>query len=391
VRIAYVTETYPPEVNGVALTVERAVRHLRQRGHAVDLIRPRQRGEPALNAAQELRTSGCPIPFYPDLRFGWAAPAGLRRRFAERRPQLVHIATEGPLGWSALRAACALGLPVSSDFRTNFQQYSRYYGLGWIAPLVFDYMRRFHNQARVTFVPTEETRRHMAAAGFERLKVVGRGVDTLHFTPAKRCAMLRRSWGVGDGEVGHDGPVLLYVGRLAAEKNVALALCAFDAVRQRLPAARMVVVGDGPLRRKLERDFPAATFVGMQRGEALARHYASADLFLFPSVSETFGNVTLEALACGLPVVAFDTAAAADHVDDCDSGLLPAVGDEHGFVAAVCSLAWHRRQLDAMRAHARHAAQQARWPEVLNAFERHLLEAASLPLPAIERGEVLAA
>jgi glycosyltransferase involved in cell wall biosynthesis len=385
VRIAYVTETYPPELNGVALTVQRTVRHLRQRGHEVELIRPRQAGEAPLDADDELRTAGCPLPMYPDLRVGLVSSSTLSRRFERSQPDLVHVATEGPLGWAALRAAQAQNLPVTADFRTNFHEYSRYYGLGWLSPLVYDYLRRFHNQTHRTFVPTEATRRQLAGAGFERLAVVGRGVDATQFTPEKRSGALRRAWGASEG------PVLLYVGRLAAEKNVTLALCAFEAVRLRMPTAAMIVVGDGPQKRKLQRDFPAAQFVGVQRGDALARHYASADLFLFPSVSETFGNVTLEALASGLPVIAFDTAAAADHVDDCDSGLLTPVGDESGFIAAVCSLAWQHQHLGSLREHARRAALKANWPDVLGRFEAQLMETASLHRAGVAAGAALAA
>lgn len=383
-RIAYVTETYPPELNGVSLTVERAVRHLRQR-HAVELVRPRQRGEAARDSAQELRTTGCPIPMYPQLRMGLVAAGSLRRRFQRTQPQLVHVATEGPLGWAALRAAHASNLPVTADFRTNFHQYSRYYGFGWLSPLVYDYLRRFHNRCQLSFVPTEAVRAELERAGFERLAVVGRGVDTVLFDPQRRSAALRRLWGA------ERGPVLLYVGRLAAEKNVTLALCAFEAVRSHLPTARMVVVGDGPMRRKLEADFPAVRFVGVQRGEALAEHYASADLFLFPSLSDTFGNVTLEALACGLPVVAFETAAAALHVGDCENGLLAPVGDEHAFVAAVCNLAWQHEHLGPMRECARAAALRANWSEVLGRFEAHLADTIAAHASAVSAGAAYAA
>ena len=384
-RIAYVTETYPPELNGVSLTVERTVNHLRHRDHEVELIRPRQGAEAPLDSAQELRTLGCPIPMYPDLRLGLAASGTLKGRFERTQPQLVHVATEGPLGWAALRAAQALGLPVSSDFRTNFHQYSRYYGFGWLSPVVQDYLRRFHNQTQRTFVPTRAMRSELAGSGFERLEVVGRGVDTDLFTPAKRSAQLRAQW------QGEEGPVLLYVGRLAAEKNVTLALCAFEAVRLRMPSARMVVVGDGPMRRRLEVEFPDAHFTGVQRGEALARHYASADLFLFPSLSETFGNVTLEALASGLPVIAFDTAAAAEYVDDCDSGLLAPVGAEKAFIAAACSLAWQHRHLAAVREHARRAALKAQWSDVLGRFEAQLAETVDAHAAAATAGAALAA
>lgn len=384
-RIAYVTETYPPELNGVSLTVERTVRYLRGRGHRVELIRPRQAGEEAGEADDELRTIGCPIPLYPDLRLGLASTATLRHRFERTQPEVVHVATEGPLGWSALRAARSLGLPVTSDFRTNFHQYSRYYRMGWLAPVVYDYLRRFHNQGQHTFVPTQALRHELAGAGFERLEVVGRGVDTTLFTPDKRSAALREAWGAGDG------PVLLCVGRLAAEKNVGLALCAFDAVRQRVPDATMVVVGDGPLRKRLEAEYPGVRFVGALRGDELAAHYASADLFVFPSLSETFGNVTLEALASGLPVVAFDTAAAADHVDDCDSGLLAPVGDDKAFVAAVCSLASQHRDLGPLRAQARRSALKAHWGEVLGRFEAHLVDAVAAHAGGVRAGAALAA
>src|SRR5207249_3438025 len=142
--------TYPPELNGVSLTVERAVRHLRACGHEVDLIRPRQAAETALASANELRTMGCPIPMYPDVRIGLASAATLRQRFKRSRPDIVHAATEGPLGWAALRAARAMDVPFTSDFRTNFQEYSRYYGLGWLSPVVYDYLRRFHNHGQRT-------------------------------------------------------------------------------------------------------------------------------------------------------------------------------------------------------------------------------------------------
>jgi len=384
-RIAYVTETYPPEVNGVSLTVARTVRYLRSRGHEVDLIRPRQPGEAALDDATELRTMGCPIPMYPDLRIGLASAATLKQRFERTQPELVHSATEGPLGWSALRAAQALSLPLTTDFRTNFHEYSRYYGLGWFQPVVLDYLRRFHNQAQRSFVPTHALRQRLREQGFERLDVVGRGVDTVLFSPEKRSQALRDELGASDG------PILLYVGRLAAEKNVALALCAFDAVRLRMPDATMVVVGEGPLRKKLEAEFPAARFVGAQHGEELARWYASADLFLFPSISETFGNVTLEALASGLPVIAFDTAAAAEHVDDCDNGLLAPVGEEAAFIASVCSLAWQHRHLGAVRARARQAALKANWADVLGQFESLLQQTVQAHAARTVGGVALAA
>jgi len=366
-RIAYITDTYPPEVNGVALTVVRTVRHLREHGHVVDLIRPHQPGAVADPSGREWLTRGMRLPMYPDLRFGLAWPAALRRRFEAGWPDLVHLATPGPLAWSALRAARALGVPVSSDFRTNFHRYSGYYHLGAFAPLVLAVLRQVHNRTDRTFVPTAELARELGAAGFRRLTVLGRGVDTALFRPDRRRAELRSAWGAND-----DTPVLLSVGRVAAEKNIGLTLRAFRVLQRQRPDARLVVVGDGPLRAALEPAHPQVRFLGMRRGEELAACYASADLFCFPSLTETFGNVTLEALASGLPVVAYDIAAAAEHVRSGVSGLLVPPGDEAAFEGAVCALAADPARLASMRAAAVAAAQGARWDDVLARFERHL-------------------
>ena len=383
-RIAYVTETWPPELNGVSLTVERTVRFLRGRGHLVELIRPRQPGEARLDASDEFRTAGCVIPMYPDLRFGLALPGSLRQRFRQSRPDLVHLATPGPLAWAALAAAGSLGIATTSDFRTNFHQYSRHYGLGFLAGGVLGLLRRFHNLTRRTFVPTQASRRELTRAGFQHISVVGRGVDTSRFTPAARSAELRESWQAGD-----DTPVFLAVGRVAAEKNVELALRAFESARRQRPDLRMVVVGDGPARERLAAAYPAARFVGAKRGDELAAYYASADAFLFPSLSDTFGNVVMEALASGLPVVAFDCAAAAEHVVDGMSGRIAVPGDEAGFIAEATALAVDPRSLRPMRDAAVNAARRATWNEVLERFESRLqetvdaLEAAPAHVPVV--------
>jgi glycosyltransferase involved in cell wall biosynthesis len=369
--IAYVTETYPPELNGVALTVARMVDGLRARGHAVQLIRPRQHGERAVGHAEEWLAPGMPLPLYAGLRIGLPVVGRLAERWSRLRPDLVHIATEGPLGWAALRAARLLGLPVTSDFRTNFDDYSGHYGFGWMSGVVRAYLRHFHNGTDRTFVPTQAVRSMLERKGYRRLEVVGRGVDCRKFAPARRSETLRAEWGASDG-----APVLLYVGRLAAEKNVPLAFRAFDAVRARVPGARMVVVGDGPLRARLQQQWPDARFVGQQNGVALAAHYASADIFLFPSTTETFGNVTLEALASGLLVVAFRSGAAAVHIDDCASGVLADGGDDQGFIAGACALAQQFRWLTPMRQSARDAALLASWESVMARFESSLTDTA---------------
>lgn len=334
-RLGIVTETYPPEINGVALTIARWVEGLRQRGHAVHLVRVRQSDEAsaAPDALDTLRLPGFRLPGYPQLHGGWPVYRVLLAHWRRRRPDLVHVVTEGPLGYSALWAARRLGIPVSTSFHTHFQGYSRHYHLGWLARPILAYLRHFHNQGVQTLVPTAELAEQLQALGFLRTQVLARGVDTGLFSPSRRDPALRATWGAAP-----EAPVALSVGRLAAEKNLELVIAAFQAIRQTQPAARLVLVGDGPLAARLRARHPDVVYCGMRRGEDLAAHYASADVFLFPSLTETFGNVVLEALASGLAVAAFDYAAARAHVQPGRHGRLAPFGDADTFVAAATAL-----------------------------------------------------
>ena len=369
-HIAFVTETYPPELNGVSATVARAVRWLRTRGHLVHLVRPRQRGESAKDDAEEWRVAGLPLPMYRDLRMGLPVFSGLNRRWRMKRPDVIHVATEGPLGWAACLTGRRIGVPVTSDLRTHFDLYSDYYGLGFMRGLVSGYLRSFHNATDCTFVPTTALATSLRARGFERLSVVGRGVDAERFAPAQRSEQLRQAWGATP-----DDPVLLHVGRLAAEKNIPLVLRAFESMQTLRPRARLVMVGAGPLRQNLERLAPpGVVFAGELRGQGLAEHFASSDIFLFPSLTETFGNVTLEALASGLVVVAFDVAAASVHITHGTSGFVAEPGDDAEFVALARRAVEDLHRLSPMRQSARRAALAASWDSTLNGFEDVLLK-----------------
>jgi glycosyltransferase involved in cell wall biosynthesis len=366
-RVAMVTETYPPEVNGVAMSMARLVNGLHERGHDVQLVRPRQAmapGDIADTRFDEVLTRGCPIPRYPHLRMGLPAQRALMRLWSQRRPDVVHIATEGPLGWSALQAARKLELPVTTDFRTNFHAYGQHYGISWLAQPILAYLRAFHNQAHCTMVPTDAMRGDLAARGFEHLHVVGRGVDTRLFDPARRNAALRRSWGADNNDL-----VLAYVGRLAAEKNLDAVLAAYEAVRALSADTKLLFVGDGPLRDALRARCPQAIFAGHRGGDDLAAHYASADVFLFSSLTETFGNVTTEAMASGLPVVAFDSAAAGQLIAHGRNGLLAAGTDLPDFVRAALPLTTDATLRASLGAAARETACRIDWRSVVVRFE----------------------
>jgi glycosyltransferase involved in cell wall biosynthesis len=380
-RVAFVTETWPPEVNGVAMTSARLVDGLRARGHRVHVVRPRQcRGDEA--AAHETVLAGLPLPGYAGLRFGLPAGRALRAAWRVEPPDVVHVVTEGPLGLSALVAACALGIPVSSGFHTHFEHYSAHYRAGWLRPLVAGYLHAFHRRAQATLVPTAALAGELRACGVPGVTVVGRGVDTALFTPSRRDRALRRGWGLAD-----DALLCVYVGRLAAEKNLDTVLAAFAALRRVRTDARMLWVGDGPLGEWLRAHHPDHLFAGVQRGEALARCYASADLFLFPSLTETFGNVVAEAMASGLAVLAYRRAGAAELVTDGIDGIVVAAGERDAYLRAAVALA----RDDALRARlgaAAHLAMQVRgWDAVVSAFEDALRRCTDARSRAIRRGD----
>lgn len=378
-HIALVSETFPPEINGVANTLGRLCQGLRERGHRLQLIRPRQNEDARAQPDDELLlTRGWPLPGYAGLQWGQSALHKLLRRWQLRRPDVLYIATEGPLGLSALRAARRLGIPVVSGFHTNFQQYSSHYGLSLLNRLLTGYLRWFHNRTRMTLVPSPDQRLELQRRGFERLELLARGVDGQLFHPSRRSAELRASWGLGEADIA-----VLHVGRLAAEKNLQLLVRSFHALQQQNPQQhlRLVLVGDGPQRAQLQAELPDAVFCGVQRGERLSEHYASGDLFLFPSLSETFGNVVLEALASGLAVVAYDQAAAAQHIRHGHNGALASPGDEQAFIDAAQWLLEDAESLRRVRLNARQHAGRQGWPEIIEQFEQHLLVACTPPLP----------
>ncbi|WP_331832114.1 glycosyltransferase family 1 protein [Pseudomonas sp. LH21] len=382
-RITLVSETFPPEINGVANTLGRLSEGLRLRGHQVELIRPRQATDNGVgNDEALLLCRGWPLPGYPGLQWGEVSMHKLWRRWRRQRPDVLYIATEGPLGLSALRAARRLGVAVVSGFHTNFPQYSGQYGLGLLSRLLTHYLRWFHRRTAITLVPSASQRLELERRGFERLGLMARGVDASLFNPARRSQALREQWGLGVDDIA-----VLHVGRLAAEKNLALLRPCMEALGEAYPQRRLrlVIVGDGPMRGQLEQQLPDAVFCGAQRGEVLAEHYASGDLFLFPSLTETFGNVVLEALASGLAVVAYDEAAAAQHIRHGHSGALAMPGDQAAFIDAACWLLEEGETLRRVRLNARQHASRQGWPAIVEQFEGYLYSACREPQAAREQ------
>ncbi len=375
-HITIVSETFPPEINGVANTLRYLCQGLMRRGHRVTVVRPRQSHEskgtfPEAGEclfSQEHVVTGLPLPGYGDLRFGVPRPGYLAALWKRERPDAIYVATQGPLGVAAVSAARSAGIPISSGFHTNFHAYSRYYNAGFLEKLLCSYGRWFHNRTALTLVPTRKIARTTASMGIHPTCVWSRGVDCNHFAPQKRDVALRQQWGLRPND-----RAVLYVGRLAPEKNLQMAVSCFERIRGLHPNARFILVGDGPMRKRLAERHPDYVFAGTRRGEDLARHYASGDIFLFPSKTDTFGNVVTEAMASGLAVVAFDDAAASEHIRHMDNGMKAHLSDDEHFVDHALLLADQPTLMNRIRAQARLDALDLNWAAQIEQFEQLIL------------------
>jgi len=362
-RIAYFAETFLPKWDGIANTLCYLLDHLADRGHTSLMFAPQ--GAPARYA--ETPIVGLPsvaFPLYSELRL--VPPVvDVERELAAFRPDLVHLVNPASLGLVGLRNARSLDLPIVASYHTDIPGYAVQYGLGLLRDPLWAYFRWVHNQADLNLCPSRFTQRELKAQGFQRVKVWGRGVDTRRFSPRFRSEAWRLRLSGGCPEL----PLLLYVGRLATEKRVEWLRPIFAW----LPEVRLAIVGDGPRRTELEDLFAhtPTVFTGYLHGEDLARAYASADLFVFPSANETFGNVVLEAMASGLPVIAPRSGGPVDHVIDGVNGFLFDSDDGADLVALLRWLVSDSSCARQLGGSARAYAESQSWEVILD----ELLEA----------------
>lgn len=381
-KFMLVTDTFPPLINGVSRTLRLLAAGLADRGHEVAVITTVE-ADGSLPAVSIEKAPSLPLPGYPGLRLGLASRRLLERRMRSFQPDGVYVAVESMLGMSALSAARRLGIRAVSGFHTNFHSYSKDYRLPILKGAAERYLRWFHNRASRTLTPSVTTASELRTMGIPNVGVMGRGVDASLFHPAKRSRELRAKLGAGD-----ETPVALYAGRIAAEKNMPLAIKAFHRIQQQRPDARCVFAGGGPRVEELRSKHPEFHFAGACDDDLLAQYYASADIFIFPSLTETYGNVVAEAMASGLVTAAFDYAAGRLLIRHGETGYLAAFGDEAEFLTQTDAALANWRN-DTMRTAARKAVEPLSWSDIVVQFERELLGGDShptvpqpLPVPA---------
>jgi len=334
VRIALVSDTYTPQVNGVTTVVRRVAETLRSAGHPVAVVAPRYpTGDTA--SLDELRIPSVPFPPYPSIRLSLPLRGRVFAHLDRFAPDVVHVATEGPLGAMGRRYALRHDIPLVTSFHTHFPAYTRHYGVPALAPLVWRWLVHFHRPARMIHTPGEAVQDELIAQGLTRTVVWGRGVDTRHFDPARLNSGWRRWLGGSD-----ETCVVLHVGRLAAEKNLRVLVEAWRLAHERLGRrATFVIAGDGPEAAYVSTRAPFARRLGFIDRDSLAVLYASADLCVLPSRTETCGLVALEAMASGLPVIAAAAGGLPESVRHDANGWLVPPDDAAGFADAIVALA----------------------------------------------------
>ena len=358
-RLAIVSDTYTPQVNGVARTLERLASAVLARGGAVHVETV---DDPtALRDPRVYRAPSTPFWAYSALRIAAPSRREMVERLAAFRPTLVHVATPFGVGLAGRSAARALGVPVVSSYHTAFDEYLQHYGLGALDGAALPFLRWFHNGTRCTFAPSRTTAARLEAQGFDGLRIWGRGVDPLRFHPRFRDAAMRAAMGAREADV-----VVAYVGRLAPEKQVDVVLRAVARLKASALGSRvrLAIAGDGPDAARLRALAPEDTwFAGMLHGENLARFYASADLLAFPSTTETFGNVVLEAMASGLPVVAPDSGATLE-LADAQTALTVPAGEVSAWTQAIARLVKDPSERERLRASSTAVAAARTWDSV---------------------------
>ncbi|WP_373686351.1 glycosyltransferase family 4 protein [Acinetobacter sp. YH12096] len=369
-KIAIVTDTWAPEINGVAHSLLQLCKGLQQQGNSIFLIRPEQSEScQDFKPDQECLVRAQSIPRYSGLQFGWPQLIKLSKALKKAQVDIVHIVTEGPLGFAMLQLARSLQIPVSSGFHSAFHDFSRFFDLAFLMKPVQHYLRWFHNNTQLTCVPSQDTADALHRLGFScPLVVVGRGVDHSRFSPSHYRAELRQQW-----QADEHTRVMLYVGRLSPEKEVDVLISAYRSMLAMDARTKLVIVGDGPDLERLMQlaKFLDVIFMGSLSGQALSEAYASADVFVFASQVETFGNVVLEAMASGLPVIAYNAACAQLHVRNQQTGWLCHLSRTDEFIRLMQQLP-QRSKLKTMGIEAAKDAAKIGWQYPVQQFEQAL-------------------
>ena len=352
-RIALFTETFLPKVDGIVTRLSHTVDHLQRNGDSVLVFAP-EGGITEYKGAKVYGVSGFPLPLYPELKMALPRPA-IGHMLETFQPDIIHVVNPAVLGLAGLFYGKVLKIPLVASYHTHLPQYLQHYGLGMLEGLLWELLKVSHNQAHLNLCTSTAMMQELTAHGIERVDLWQRGVDTELFHPDLACEEMRSRLSQGHPQ----NPLLLYVGRLSAEKEIER----IKPVLEAIPNSHLALVGDGPHRLALEKHFAGTNthFVGYLTGRDLGAAFACADAFIFPSRTETLGLVLLEAMAAGCPVVAANSGGIVDIVTSGVNGYLFDPEDERGALAATQRLLEQKQEREIIRKNARLEAQKWGW------------------------------
>ncbi|MDF2959923.1 MAG: group 1 glycosyl transferase [Paenibacillus sp.] len=364
-RVALFTDTFLPDVNGVAKTLGRWVQFLQSRGVECKVFAPHSHTAEEAGASRVERFYSIPFLLYPECRMAIPNPIQVNKTLKAFSPDLIHVATPFNLGLTGLHYAKKHNIPLVASYHTHFDQYLHYYKLQWMEPMLWKYMLWFHQECQKIYVPSQSALLYLQEKGLKPLEIWSRGVETDRFHPIVNRAQVWKEYGIDPNRF-----IILFVGRLAPEKSVDVLLQTFLSLPGKIRSdARLVIAGDGPLYRPLLEQYgeqPDITFTGFRQGKELSQLYAAADVFLFPSATETFGNVVLEAMASGTAVIGAAAGGVKDIVRHNQNGILCAPGNIAEFVNAV-ELVYHNEghRLDISKAGRDYSLHQS-WEQIFS-------------------------
>lgn len=369
-KIALFTDTFLPQVNGVSLTLQRLVAHLHSKGISTHVFAP-ETSKADFYADHLHRFASLPFFLYPECRVAIPNFVSIRQVILDFQPDLIHIATPFNMGLCGLYFSKKYGIPVIASHHTHFDRYLQYYRLGFLSPWIWKYLRWFHATCHTVLVPSAETKRELLQHGFPRVDLWRRGVDADLFHPEKKNQHFRRQYRI------HEKYICLYVGRLAPEKDLDILVEVIKNMAEPFRSEiHWVIVGDGPMLMHLkEAGLPRTTFTGYLNGKALAEAYANADLFVFPSSTETFGNVVLEALASGTPAIGTQSGGVQEIIQDGVTGYLCPPRSSRHIMEAITEALSQPHLLQQMSQNARRYALTQSWESILDQVIMHYKQA----------------
>lgn len=361
-KIALFTDTYKPQINGVSNTVERMIEYFKNHGVEYQVFLPKYANE--ADDEHFHHSPSIPLWFYMDCRISFPNIVKITRILSEFRPDVIHVMSEYPMGNAGIIAGKLLGIPVVSSYTTHIANYTQYVKLSFLKPLVLSYFQYFHKRTKRVLVPSHDAIQYLNRNGITHTRLFTRGIDTKKFHPKHRDHQLRKEWNA-EGKI-----VFLYVGRISAEKNLSVLINSYSAIKKFYPdQVQLVMVGDGPLMDHCKKHLPSDTiFTGFLTGEALTRTYASADVFVFPSSSETLGNVVLEAMASGLCVIGSNEGGVGELIKNYDNGISFDAKYSHLLTALMLKVMDRPELREFMRIGGRNFAKDRSWLSIFDAL-----------------------